>query len=394
MHVQRVAGPGEFALESGARLGPVDIAYQTWGAYDPHAHGGAGNAVLVCHALTGDSDAPGWWAGVVGPGGALDPDRHFIICSNVLGGCRGSTGPGSPAEGGRPYGLRFPVITVGDMVRAQARLLDALGVERLALVVGGSLGGMQALAWALLFPDRIGGAVVMAAPWATSPMSIAWNEVGRQAILLDPDFAGGDYPPGDGPARGLAIARMLAMTTYRSGESFWLRHGRAEVPPGADPVAERLGAYATQASAGRPSGLRFQIESYLHYQGEKLVRRFDANTYLYLTRAMDLFDADRYAAQGAERRAAAAERGRLPSVLAVGIDSDILYTAAEVREVQARLRLLGYPAEYREIRSPHGHDAFLIETEQAAAAIAEGLERALSGAPLAHPGYRGNAWGV
>lgn len=381
-HLRYLDLEGPWPLELGGTLPRLRLAYETYGRLSPAGD----NAILVCHALTGDAhpaahgadDAPGWWEGLVGPGCAVDTRRWFVICSNVLGGCRGSTGPlSTDPETGRPYGLRFPVVTVADMVRAQRALLDRLGIRRLALVVGGSLGGMQALAWALLYPERVARVAVIAAPWASSPLSIAWNEIGRQAILLDPEFRGGDYPPGRGPARGLAVARMLGMVTYRSLEHFAARFGRQPVPPGTDPVEERAGDYATRLPAGHPFGLRFQIESYLHYQGEKLVRRFDANSYLYLTRAMDLWDADRYAG-GAQR----SPRATLPRVRAVGIRSDILYYPDEVREVAGRLAALGYEADYRELDSPHGHDAFLIEAEATGRCIAELLEEAVA-APAA-----------
>ncbi|MBX6351015.1 MAG: alpha/beta fold hydrolase [Clostridia bacterium] len=396
LRILRVAGPGEFPLESGACFGPIDVAFRTWGRYDPEADGGRGNAVLVCHALTGGSDVGGFWPGVLGSP-ALDPARRFVICANVLGGCYGTTGPASrdPATG-RPYGLRFPQVTVGDMVRVEALLLERLGVERLALVTGGSLGGMRALAWALLFPERVARVVLFGAPWASPPLAIAWNEIGRQAILSDPDFQGGDYygegdggspggaggaPPRPvrddpeaagvarfGPARGLAIARMLAMTTYRSGRSLWLRQGRrpAEEP---NPVRRRLGPYATELPADHPFAPRFRVETYLHHQGERLVRRFDANTYLYLTRAMDLFDAGRYAEE-ARRRPPWAAR---PEVTAVGISTDILYPCEEVRGAVTCLRVLGYPARYVELASPHGHDAFLIEADAVSAVLAGAL---------------------
>jgi len=364
--------PGPWRLQLGGVLDEIEIAYETYG----RLNAAGDNAVLVCHALTGDAhpashhpgDVPGWWEGMIGPGRDIDTDRWFVVCSNVLGGCAGSTGAASPHPGdGRPYGLRFPLVTVGDMVRAQQRLVEALGVRRLALVVGGSLGGMQALEWAVTAPERIDRVVAMGAPWASSPQAIAWNEIGRQAIMTDPDWAGGLYR-NRGPARGLAVARMLAMLSYRSWEDFARRFGRARPAPGDDPVARRAGDYATRLPAGHPFGLHFEIESYLHYQGEKLVRRFDANTYLYLTRAMDLFD---LGAHGDEAWARARKAGLRVTV--VGIDTDLLYPAEAVRDLQAQFRARGIDTVYREIQSPHGHDAFLLDLEQAGSLVREAL---------------------
>lgn len=364
--------PGPWRLELGGVLEYVDVAYETYG----RLNAAGDNAVLVCHALTGDShpashhpgDRPGWWEGMIGPGRYLDTDRWFVVCSNVLGGCAGSTGAASPhPEDGRPYGLRFPLVTVGDMVRVQRRLLEALGVRRLALVVGGSLGGMQALEWGVAAPDLVERVVAMGAPWASSPQAIAWNEIGRHAIMTDPDWAGGLYN-GRGPARGLAVARMLAMISYRSWEDFARRFGRARPAPGEDPVARRAGDYATRLPEGHPFRLQFEIESYLHYQGEKLVRRFDANAYLYLTRAMDLFDLGVHGDGAWERVRRAGVRFTV-----VGIDTDLLYPAEEVRDLHAQLRARDVDAVYREITSPHGHDAFLLDIEQAGDVIREAL---------------------
>lgn len=364
--------PGPWRLQLGGVLDEIEIAYETYG----RLNAAGDNAVLVCHALTGDAhpashhpgDVPGWWEGMIGPGRYIDTDRWFVVCSNVLGGCTGSTGAASPhPEDGRPYGLRFPLVTVGDMVRAQQRLVEALGVRRLALVVGGSLGGMQALEWAVTAPHRVERVVAMGAPWASSPQAISWNEIGRQAIMTDPAWAGGAYE-GKGPARGLAVARMLAMLSYRSWEDFARRFGRTRPAPGDDPVARRAGDYATRLPEGHPFGLRFEIESYLHYQGEKLVRRFDANSYLYLTRAMDLFDLGAHGDQAWERVREAGLR-----VTVVGIDTDLLYPAEEVRDLHAQLRARGVDAVYREIQSPHGHDAFLLDLDQAGSLVQEAL---------------------
>ncbi|HYG60821.1 MAG TPA: homoserine O-acetyltransferase, partial [Symbiobacteriaceae bacterium] len=298
-------------LDSGRVLDEAVLCYETFGRLNARGS----NAILVCHALTGDSHVagrydpsdrkPGWWDEAVGPGKALDTDRFFVICSNVLGGCQGSTGPAgiNPATG-EPYGLDFPLVTTGDMVRAQARLLDHLGVSQLVAVVGGSLGGMQTLQWAVAYPDRMRGIVPIGGAGRFHPQGIAFNEVQRQAILNDPEFRGGRYYGTPGPVRGLATARMLGMITYRSDSSMWqqfgreLRPGREEIPPVAD------------------FGITYQVESYLHYQGDALVRRFDANSYLYLSRAMDLHDIGR--GYPSYEAAHAAIRAR---VLSVGINS-------------------------------------------------------------------------
>lgn len=350
-----------FPLESGARLGPITVAYETYGTLNEERS----NAVLVPHALTGDShcashfegDEPGWWEGIVGPGKAIDTRRWFVICANVLGGCQGSTGPASiNPRTGRPYGMSFPVITVGDMVRVQRELLRHLGIERVAAVIGGSMGGMQTLEWALLFPEMTGAIVPIAAPGRSSPQSIAYNEVGRQAIYMDPGWNRGDYYDGEGPRRGLALARMVGMITYQSDASMWSKFGRELMNAGADQIYD----LRTQ----------FQVESYLHYQGEKLVERFDANSYIYLTRALDLFDVGR--GRGGYRQALS--QIRVPT-LVIGISSDILYPTYQQREIAQILAEEGAPVEYREIECPYGHDGFLIEVQQMTEALQSFLEK-------------------
>lgn len=346
----RVATP-EFPLilESGQTLTDVTLCYEVFGRLNPEGD----NAILVCHALTGDSHVagryrpddpkPGWWDDAVGPGKALDTDRYCVICSNVLGGCQGSTGPSSVnPETGRPYGLDFPIVTVRDMVRAQARLLDLLGVRRLLAVVGGSLGAMQALEWAATYPDRMRGIIPIGGAGRFHPQGIAFNEVQRQAILNDPDFRGGQYYGTPGPVRGLATARMLGMITYRSDESMWAQFGR-DMRSGADPLQQGF-------------AVAYQVESYLHHQGQKLVERFDANSYLYLTRAMDLMDLGR--GRGSYEEAHRRIRAR---VLAVGIRSDLLFPTYLQRETVALVQAAGGRAEYLEMDSPWGHDAFLVD---------------------------------
>lgn len=367
--------PGPWSLVMGGSLPEVTVAYETYG----RLNAAGTNAVLVCHALTGDAhvaahhpgDEPGWWEGLIGQDRPLDTRQWFVVCSNILGGCQGTTGPSStdPATG-RPYGLDFPLITVGDMVRVQQALLARLGVRHVALVTGGSLGGMQALTWVAQAPQQIGQALLFGSPWASSAQAIAWNEIGRHAILMDPAWQDGRYEPGQGPGQGLAIARMLAMISYRSWGDFNDRFGREPVPAGHDPVAARLGDYATRLPANHPFSMRFQMESYLHYQGDKLVQRFDARTYMYLTRAMDFFDCNQYGQEQWDRAVAAGVQ-----VTAVGISSDLLYPAAEVADLARQLQQRGVSAAYRYLDSPQGHDAFLLEAETTGGWIREVLAR-------------------
>jgi homoserine O-acetyltransferase len=331
--------PGPFRLDSGERLPSVTVAYRSWGRLD----GDGANAVLVCHALTGSPDVAAWWGALLGPGRALDPARDFVVCSNVLGSCYGTTGPtsrrpGSPAPGSPSWwGADFPEITVRDMVRVQARLLDALGVRRLRLVLGGSLGGMQVLEWPLLFPDRVEAIVPIAVSARHSAWCIGLSEAQRQAIAADPRWREGRYPPEDPPSAGLAAARMVAMCTYRSRESLEARFSRA----GADGV--------------------WGVEGWLRHHGQQLVARFDANTYVTLTRAMDAHDVGR--GRGGARAALAEV---LVPALVVAIDSDVLYPPAEQEELAAALPL----GRLATLRSPHGHDAFLIEGEAMNALVA------------------------
>jgi homoserine O-acetyltransferase/O-succinyltransferase len=356
-----------FAVESGAVLGPVTLAYETWGTLNADAS----NAILVCHAWTGDSHAsgragpghsvPGWWDDVVGPGKYIDTDRWFVVCSNVLGGCQGSTGPASPhPEDGRPYGSRFPMLTIRDMVRAQMRLTEHLGIERWASVVGGSMGGMQVLEWAIIYPSRVRSIVPIASCMQASAQQIAWGVIGRRAIRLDPRWRGGDYydaEPGDGPAEGLAIARQVAQVTFRSDNAFTERFGRAVTHDA--PSIDGFGLWD-----------EFEVERYLQYHGEKLVRRFDANSYLVIAKAMDLHDVGR-GRGGLEQ---AMSRIAVPN-LTIGINSDMLYPDYQQRHMSALLSSTGAPNEYVEIDSHHGHDAFLIHFDEVGAPIARFLDR-------------------
>jgi homoserine O-acetyltransferase len=319
--------PGPFALESGARLPAVRVAYRTWGELDEHG----GNAVLVCHALTGSPDVDAWWGPLLGPGRALDPARDFVVCSNVLGGCYGTTGPTSLRPDGRPWGGAFPDVSVRDLVRVQAALVESLGVKRLRLVIGGSLGGMQVLEWALLFPERVDAIAPIAISARHSAWTIALSETQRQAIAADARWRGGHYPAEDPPAAGLAAARMLAMCSYRSRASLEARFGREQAGDG-----------------------RYAVESWLHHHGRALVHRFDANTYVGLTKAMDTHDVGRD--RGGWREALATVKA---PALVVAIDSDVLYPPVEQQELAAALP----HARLVTLSSPHGHDAFLIEGE-------------------------------
>ena len=355
-----------FALDCGVTMHGVTMAYETWGRLDADG----GNAVLLCHAWTGDSHvsgaagvghpAPGWWEDVVGPGLAIDTDRWFVVCVNVLGGCQGSTGPASPhPDDGRPYGSRFPVVTIRDMVRAQARLADHLGVARWHSVVGGSMGGMQVLEWAITFPDRVGSIVPIATCAQATAQQIAWGAIGRRAIRLDPKWRDGDYydaDNGDGPWEGLSIARMVAQVTFRSDNVFTEKFGR-ELADGAT-HHEGVGLWQ-----------RFEVERYLEYHGDKLVRRFDANSYLHIGKAMDLHDVGR----GRSGVNAAMARIKAPT-LVLGISSDILYPTYQQRQIVDLLAANGTRAEYVEINSPHGHDAFLINFDQVAPPVRTFLE--------------------
>mgnify|MGYP002386177553 CR=1 FL=1 len=370
----RPVGPRQFfrlgrplALDGGATLPDVTLAYETWGTLDDDAS----NAVLVCHAWTGDSHAagnpshPGWWEGAIGPGLAIDTNRWFVVCPNVLGGCQGSTGPASAhPDDGMPYGSRFPVVTIRDMVRAQVRLADHLGVRRWAAVIGGSMGGMQVLEWAITYPDRVAAVVPIATCAAATAQQIAWGAIGRRAIRLDPKWRGGDYydaAPGDGPTEGLSVARMVAQVTFRSDNVFTDRFGR-DVADGAT-LRDHLDLWQ-----------RFEVERYLDHHGEKLIRRFDTNSYLAIGKAMDLHDVGR----GRGGLQAAMGRIRVPT-LTMGIWSDMLYPAYQQRQIHELLVAQGTPSEYLEIDSPHGHDAFLIEFDQVGAPIGRFVDEVSKG---------------
>ncbi|MFN8523966.1 MAG: homoserine O-acetyltransferase [Chloroflexota bacterium] len=357
-------------LESGRLLGPVTLAYETYGILAPDR----GNAILACHALSGDahaagwsaeSDAPsavdgmgaddkgiasrgglGWWDGMIGPGKAFDTDKYFVICSNVIGGCRGSTGPGSVnPETGKPYGSAFPLVTVGDMVAAQRELIRYLGITRLLAVAGGSLGGNQALQWAVANPDMVAGCIPIATCAQLSAMGNAFNEIGRRAIMSDPSWEGGDYYGRATPDLGLSIARMIGHVTYLSEASMEAKFSR------------RLRG-RERHTYDYDYGVEFEVESYLRHQGSTFVERFDANSYLVISRAIDYFDLAGAFGGGSLERALGRARARF---LVMSFSSDWLYPPHQSRAIAEAARAAGLDVTYRNLRSGYGHDAFLLE---------------------------------
>jgi len=350
-------------LASGQTLGPVTLAYETYGALSPDKS----NAVLLLHALTGDAHAaglhageprPGWWDPLVGPGKAFDTEKYFVVCSNVIGGCRGSTGPGSPsaALGGKPYGLTFPVITIADMVEAQRRLMDHLGVPAWLTVSGGSMGGMQALQWAALYPERVRSVIPIATTLKHSPQQIAFDEVGRQAVMADPDWLGGNYYDHGQPERGLAVARMIGHITYMSDQS----------------MEEKFSRRLKNDGFKFSFDAEFEVEGYLRYRGANFVRRFDANSYLYVTRAMDYFDlsGDKLFKPGAP----------VPRYLVISFKSDWLYPSYQSRDIVAAVRAHRGDVTYVEVHSTYGHDAFLVEYDEQTRLIKSFLAKTREGA--------------
>ncbi|MEI7984463.1 MAG: homoserine O-acetyltransferase [Armatimonadota bacterium] len=323
---------GSLNCECGKQLDEVTIAYETWGTLNSKKD----NAILICHALSGDSHSIGWWDRLVGPGKPFDTDQYFVIGSNSLGGCQGSTGPSSLSPSGVPYGSGFPMITVGDMIEVQSRLIEYLGISQLFCVAGGSMGGMQALEWTVRFPDKVKKAFVTASCARHSPMQIAINEVGRQAILRDPNYNGGDYYGGAHPSNGLSIARMIGHISFLSGSAFEAKFSR------------RL---QNKSSFSMDFGVEFEVESYLSYQGDKFTTRFDPNSLLHLTRAIDYFDWE-----GVEKAKA--------EFLFVSFTSDWLYTSAQSQELLEMATREGKKANYQEIDLPYGHDAFLLDGEE------------------------------
>jgi len=359
------------ALDAGRTLAPWTIAYMTYGALNEART----NAVLVCHALTGDqfvasahpvTGKPGWWETMVGPGKPIDTDRFFVICANVIGGCMGSSGPAEiDPETGEPYGLSFPLVTVRDMVRAQAMLLDELGIERLLCVTGGSMGGMQVLQWAASYPERVISAMPIACAAKHSAQNIAFHEVGRQAIMADPDWLGGAYQLQDKqPSKGLAVARMAAHITYLSEAALQRKFGRTLQNPGGVSFA-----FAPD----------FQVESYLHHQGMTFVDRFDANSYLYITRAMDYFDlAADYGGVLAE-----AFRGSKTRFCIISFTSDWLFPTVENKRVAHALNAAAATVSFVEIETDRGHDAFLLDEPQMFATVRGFLNSVAAGQGVA-----------
>jgi len=329
-------------LESGEELGPITLAYETWGELNSQKS----NAILVVHALSGDTHAAGdngWWESLIGPGKGLDTNKYFIICSNVIGGCRGSTGPSSiNPKTGEPYGTDFPLVTIGDIVNAQKRLIDHLGIEKLHNVIGGSMGGMQVLQWMVSYPAKIRSAIPIATTMKHTPQQIAFNEVGRQAIIADPDWNNGHYYDSAVPAKGLALARMIGHITYMSDAS----------------MTEKFGRRVRQDKELFKFSPEFEVEGYLQYRGNNFTKRFDANSYLYITKAIDYFNL----LNG--NNIASIFRGLKAKVLVISFKSDWLYPTYQSQEIVKACKLSGVETTYCEINSAYGHDSFLLETDQ------------------------------
>ena len=329
-------------MESGEKLGPITLAYETYGKLNAEKS----NAILVLHALSGDAHAAGpdgWWENLIGQGKGIDTDKYFVICSNVIGGCKGSTGPSSiDHKTGKPYGLSFPLVSVGDMVEAQKQLIDHLGIKKLLAVIGGSMGGMQVLQWMVSYPECICSAIPIATALKHTPQQIAFNEVGRQAVMSDPDWKNGEYYGSKPPSKGLAVARMIGHITYMSDTSMTEKFGRKT----------RVEKEPFKFSAD------FEVEGYLRYRGDNFVKRFDANSYLYITKAIDNFNVLNGHALGN------VFKGLKAKVLVLAFKSDWLYPAYQSQEIVKACKLAGVEASYCEINSTYGHDSFLLETEQ------------------------------
>ncbi len=351
--------PGPHRLRGGGTIAEPEVAYETYGELNPEKD----NAVLVCHALSGDGHAAGfhrgaaksgWWDRMIGPGRAFDTDKYFVVCSNVLGGCRGSSGPASldPATG-KPYGLTFPLVTIADVVDVQKRLVESLGIPRLLAVAGGSMGGMQVLQWGAAYPDSAAALIPIATAARHTALQIAFNEVGRQAVMSDPDWREGDYYGRRAPLRGLALARMVGHITYLSERS----------------MEKKFGRLRRRKANGSGFTEEFEVEGYLRFKGDDFVKRFDANSYLYLTRAIDYFDlsADRPLAEVFS----ALSRHRL---LAIAFSSDWLYPPAQSKEIVKAAKLNGADVTYCEITTDYGHDAFLIEFQEQTRLVSHFLE--------------------
>jgi homoserine O-acetyltransferase len=356
-------GPDKFVLENGEKFGPITIAYESYGELNEDKS----NAILLLHAFSGNAHAagyhegdrkPGWWDDMIGPGKAFDTDTYFVLCSNVLGGCKGSTGPASiNPENGKPYGLDFPLVSIGDMIRCQKRLVEYLGIEQLLAVAGGSMGGMQVLAWLVLFPEMIRCAIPIATTIKHSPQQIAFNEVGRQAVMSDPNWNSGNYYDSEPPARGLAVARMVGHITYMSDRSMEAKFGRQR-KNSANPFK-----FTTN----------FEVEGYLNYRGDSFVRRFDANSYLYISKAMDNFDAS------GGKPFQKALKGINAKIMVIAFKSDWLYPAYQSQEIMKACKRAGLETTYCEVDSTYGHDAFLLEVDEETHLISHFLRKVYHG---------------
>ncbi|MBI4845516.1 MAG: homoserine O-acetyltransferase [Candidatus Omnitrophica bacterium] len=351
--------PNEMPLESGGKLGPITLAYETYGELNAEKN----NAVLVLHAFSGDAhaagfhkgdDKPGWWDDMVGPGKAFDTKKYFVICSNCIGGCKGSTGPSSiNPKTGKPYAIDFPMITIVDMVNAQRQLIDHLGIKKLLAVSGGSMGGMQVLQWVASYPDMVCCAIPIATTLKHSPQQIAFDEVGRQAVMADPDWRQGNYYGHKQPERGLAIARMIGHITYMSDES----------------MEEKFSRKLKDSNYSFSFKTDFEVEGYLRYRGDSFVKRFDANSYLYITKAMDYFDLS-------GGKLFPAGRKINTRFLVIAFKSDWLYPAYQSKEIVHELKIRRVEGTYCEIPSTYGHDAFLLEIDEQAHLISHFLNTA------------------
>lgn len=346
--------PEEFVLSNGSKLGPVTIAYETYGNLNEDKS----NAILIFHALSGDAHAagynnpddkkPGWWDMMIGPGKPFDTNKYFVICSNIIGGCKGSTGPSSiNPQTGKPYGITFPVITIKDMIIPQKKLLDYLGIKKLFCAAGGSMGGMQLLQWLVLYPEMSKGAMIIATSPNHTAQAIAFNSVGRFAIIQDPDWNNGNYYKGKRPDRGLSIARMIGHITYLSEESMHRKFGR------------KIITGKTSQTDIADFTKEFEVESYLQYQGESFIKRFDANSYLYITKAIDDFDIT----DGYENLADAFKNIKAKCFV-ISFTSDWLYPKEQSMKIVKALKINGIETTYTNFESPYGHDSFLIEDER------------------------------
>ena len=354
--------PNELCLEGGQKLGPITLAYETYGELNKDKT----NAILICHALSGDAhaagvckgdDHPGWWDAMIGAGKAFDTSKYFVICSNILGGCKGSTGPSSvDPKTSKPYALDFPIITISDMVNAQRHLIDHLGIEHLLCVAGGSVGGMQVLQWVASYPERVRSAMPIATALKHSPQQIAFDEVGRQAIMADPDWREGDYYGQGQPEKGLAVARMIGHITYMSDKSMEDKFSRRLKEEG----------YSFKFKTD------FEVEGYLRYRGDNFVKRFDANSYLYITKAMDYFDlsGDKLILKG---------KAVKTRFLVIAFKSDWLYPLYQSQDIVRQLKIRRADATYCEINSTYGHDAFLLEVEEETHLIKHFLDKTFQG---------------